>query len=152
MSISTHRAIQLSDLMDRASTNRVRYYINAQRASRIGNRAADTHFTALAARWEQIRIRCCTRFAEDCATYIAGHMRQPYDADLGPYRGASGDPRAPEDDRPLDELTPAEYKQRLVEFCFCGLRYLHTGDWGALLGVVGFERARAAVAKATGAA
>ena len=61
MNLTTHRAIQLSTLMEKASTNRVRYYINAIRASTIGNRGAETYFANRARRWETIRIRCCER-------------------------------------------------------------------------------------------
>lgn len=59
--LSTHRHIQLADLMDRASTNRVRYYINANRAHHLGNFGASVHFTRTAWRWEQIRQRCSMR-------------------------------------------------------------------------------------------
>lgn len=38
----------------------------------------------------------------------------------------------------------------LVEFCFGGFRYCMNGDWTALMDVIGWERARAAIAKATG--
>lgn len=59
--MTTHRAIQLSNLLDIASTNRVRYYINAQRASWLGNQGAAVHFTRLAFRWEQLRQRASRR-------------------------------------------------------------------------------------------
>lgn len=59
--LSTHRHIQLAMLMDRASTERVRYYCNAQKASWIGAREAAIHFTRTAFRWEQIRQHCCKR-------------------------------------------------------------------------------------------
>ena len=62
--LTTHRAIQLADLMDRASYNRVRFYCNAIKASDIGNRSAATHFTALAQQWERIRIRCLRRLVD----------------------------------------------------------------------------------------
>jgi hypothetical protein len=65
MAMSTHRAIQVADLMDRASTNRVRYYINARRASSLGNRGAACHFTNRAARWEAIRASCAARFGRN---------------------------------------------------------------------------------------
>ena len=42
-----------------------------------------------------------------------------------------------------------ERSGRLVEFCFDGIRYSHNGDWGALIEVVGWDRARAAIARAT---
>lgn len=61
MALSTHRAIQLSTLMETASANRVRDYICAINASSINNRTAARYFTKRAARWEAIRIRCCTR-------------------------------------------------------------------------------------------
>lgn len=38
----------------------------------------------------------------------------------------------------------------LVEFCFDGLRYSHNGDWTALLNCIGWDKARAATAKAKG--
>lgn len=38
---------------------------------------------------------------------------------------------------------------RLEEFCFDGLRYCLNGDWNALFDVIGWEKARAAIAKAT---
>ena len=40
---------------------------------------------------------------------------------------------------------------QLVEFCFNGIRYCHNGDWSALLGVIGWDKARAAVAERIGA-
>jgi hypothetical protein len=40
----------------------------------------------------------------------------------------------------------------LVEFCFDGLRYSHNGDWAALLDLIGWDKARAAIAKAKGGA
>lgn len=36
----------------------------------------------------------------------------------------------------------------LVEFCFDGIRYCLNGDWGALINVIGWDRARAAIASA----
>ncbi len=36
----------------------------------------------------------------------------------------------------------------LVEFCFDGLRYINHGDWNATLGVIGWDKARDAIAKA----
>jgi hypothetical protein len=55
MALSTHRAIQLSDLADRASTNRVRYYNAAIKAKDLGNFGAASHFTQRAQKWESIR-------------------------------------------------------------------------------------------------
>lgn len=40
----------------------------------------------------------------------------------------------------------------LEEFCFNGLRYSMNGDWNGLLHVIGWNKARAAVTKAGGAA
>ncbi len=61
MKLSTHRHIQLSSLMDKASTERVRYYCNAQKASWLGNHGAAIEWTRTAWRWEQIRQHCCKR-------------------------------------------------------------------------------------------
>lgn len=41
---------------------------------------------------------------------------------------------------------------RLEEFCFDGIRYCINDDWNALFDVIGWDKARAALAKATGAA
>lgn len=38
----------------------------------------------------------------------------------------------------------------LTEFCFDGIRYSHNGDWGAMMNVIGWGKARAAIAAATG--
>jgi hypothetical protein len=59
--MGTHRHIQIASLMDKATDNRVRYYINAQRASRIGNQGAAAHFTRMAQRWEHVRQTCAHR-------------------------------------------------------------------------------------------
>lgn len=40
----------------------------------------------------------------------------------------------------------------LREFCFDGIRYVMNGDWNALIDVIGWDRARAAIEKATGGA
>ena len=61
MNLSTHRRIQLANMLDVAATERVRYYCNAQKASWIGNHAAAIFFTRMAFRWEQIRQHCCRR-------------------------------------------------------------------------------------------
>lgn len=37
---------------------------------------------------------------------------------------------------------------KLMEFCFDGIRYCMNGDWNALISVVGWDKARAAIAKA----
>ena len=39
---------------------------------------------------------------------------------------------------------------RLEEFCFDGIRYCLNGDWNALFNVIGWNKAHAAIAKATG--
>lgn len=59
--MQTHRAIQLADLMDRASTERVRYYINAIKASDLHNSGAAILFTRKAQQWERIRIAAAYR-------------------------------------------------------------------------------------------
>ena len=40
-----------------------------------------------------------------------------------------------------------ECSGQFVEFCFDGIRYSHNGDWNAMLDVIGWDRARAAVTK-----
>lgn len=35
----------------------------------------------------------------------------------------------------------------LVEFCFNGLRFSMNGDWNGLIGIVGWDKARAAIAE-----
>lgn len=55
--MTTHRVIQLSDWLDRASSQRVRYYCNAIKAKDIGNFGAAQYFTQRARKWESIRIR-----------------------------------------------------------------------------------------------
>lgn len=57
MGKSTHRVIQLSELADRASSNRVRYYCNAIKAKDLGNASAAMYFTKRAQQWESIRIK-----------------------------------------------------------------------------------------------
>jgi len=57
--MKTHRFLQLADLADRASTERVSYYCRAVKASQIGNRGACQYFQAKAQKWESIRIRAC---------------------------------------------------------------------------------------------
>lgn len=54
---TTHRIIQLSEINDRASSERVSYYCRAIKASSIGNGGAARFFTAKAQKWERIRIR-----------------------------------------------------------------------------------------------
>jgi hypothetical protein len=62
-SISTHRVIQLADLADRASTNRVAYYCRAIKASSINNQGAALYFADRARRFEQIRARITARLS-----------------------------------------------------------------------------------------
>lgn len=44
-----------------------------------------------------------------------------------------------------------ERSGRLEEFCFDGMRYCLNGDWNALFRAIGWDKARAAIARATGA-
>lgn len=49
-------------------------------------------------------------------------------------------------------LARIERSGTLREFCFDGIRYVMNGDWNALIDVIGWDRARAAIDKAGGAA
>jgi hypothetical protein len=78
---------------------------------------------------------------------------------------AADDPYGPsEEDKHLITAAPAmelalklieigaariERSGSLSEFCFDGIRYVMNGDWNALIGVIGWDRAQA---KATGGA
>lgn len=55
--LSTHRAIQLAALADRACSERVSYYCRAIKAADIANSGAARHFNERAQKWERIRIR-----------------------------------------------------------------------------------------------
>ena len=63
--LSTHRAIQVGQWHDRASGQRVRYYVNADRADSIGNRKAAAWFRTLAKKWENIRMRAAMALGRD---------------------------------------------------------------------------------------
>ena len=56
-----HRELQLADLNDRASTERVSYYCRAIKAASIGNGGAARYFTKKAQQWERIRIKTGAR-------------------------------------------------------------------------------------------
>lgn len=48
------------------------------------------------------------------------------------------------------KLARIEKSGRLSEFCFEGLRYILNGDWNQLVNVIGWDKAREAIAKAEG--
>lgn len=70
--LSTHRAIQLSDLHDRAQAERVRYFCHAITAKQIGNRGAISYFSSKARKWEQIRERACRLLCRDHIARVGG--------------------------------------------------------------------------------
>jgi len=57
MRLTTHRTIQLSQLSDKSSTNRVAFYCRAIKATSISNHGAARYFTQQAIKWEKIRTR-----------------------------------------------------------------------------------------------
>lgn len=65
--LSTHRAIQIAALADRARDERVAYYCRAIKAVEISNSGAARHFNALAQKWERVRIRADRALINDRA-------------------------------------------------------------------------------------
>lgn len=63
--LSTHRAIQIASLADRARSERVAYYCRAIKAAGISNSGAARHFNALAQKWERVRIRADRALIDD---------------------------------------------------------------------------------------
>ena len=54
--LSTPRLLQVYELNDRSSSERVKYYCCAIKAVAIGNQTAARYFTRRAQQWERIRI------------------------------------------------------------------------------------------------
>lgn len=61
--MTTHRAIQVANLADRAWTNRTRYLVNSSRAARLGNWSASFLLSQKAAQWERVWIKCARRLS-----------------------------------------------------------------------------------------
>lgn len=66
MRLSTHRLLQLSELEDRASSERIANYCRAIKATSIKNNAAARYFTQKAQQWERIRAAATKRII-NCA-------------------------------------------------------------------------------------
>lgn len=62
--MTTHRAIQLSNLLDAVQTNRVRYYNAARKAAALGNKNALGLFMAKAHKCTAIASRINSRFGK----------------------------------------------------------------------------------------
>ena len=65
MHLSTHRAWQVAEIADRASHERIAYYIRAAKAERIGNRGATAFFMKRAQQWERIRVLADRKIMRD---------------------------------------------------------------------------------------
>ena len=60
--MTTHRAIQLSNLLDQVKVNRIRYYNAARKAATLGNKNAMGLFMAKAHKCSSIAERINARF------------------------------------------------------------------------------------------
>lgn len=65
--LSTHRLLQVAEMADRASHERVAYYCRAIKATSIGNSGAALYFTTRAQKWERIRVAADRQLCGDLA-------------------------------------------------------------------------------------